>query len=145
MRVFGHPLHAVLVAFPIGLLTLVPLWDALAWLGVAGPNDTAYFGEIAGVAIGFLAAASGGIDYVRAERSPAIDKLGLVHATLGVTALCLFAMALTLRAKGTGATLAVVMLELAGVATLGATGWCGGELVFRHGVNVRRAPEKEQS
>jgi len=34
MRLFGHPVHPMLVAFPIALLALTPVWDALAWANV---------------------------------------------------------------------------------------------------------------
>jgi uncharacterized membrane protein len=77
MRVFGHPLHAVLVTFPLGLLTLVPVWDALAWLGVSGASAAAYLGQIAGVVGGLLAAVTGSIDFVRAKKTHAIEKVGL--------------------------------------------------------------------
>jgi uncharacterized membrane protein len=46
MRFLGHPVHAVLVAFPIGLLTLVPCWDVLALLGTSGASTAGYLGEI---------------------------------------------------------------------------------------------------
>jgi uncharacterized membrane protein len=137
MRIFGHPLHAVLVAFPLGLLTLTPLWDALAWRGVSGATSAAYLGQIAGVAAGLLAVITGAIDYVRTSKSPAVEKLGLWHATLATTGLCIFALGLALRSKDHGASVPVMALEAAGVVCLGAAGWCGGHLVFHHGVNVR--------
>jgi uncharacterized membrane protein len=143
MRVFGHPLHAVLVAFPLGLLTLVPLWDALAWLGVSGASGAAYLGQIAGVVGGLLAALTGSIDFVRAKKSPAIEKLGLWHATAAVTGLSVFAVGLALRSEDHTAAPLVVALEAAGVVCFAVAGWCGGHLVFHHGVAVRDSSKVE--
>ncbi|HVW30473.1 MAG TPA: DUF2231 domain-containing protein [Polyangiaceae bacterium] len=139
MRVFGHPLHAVLVAFPIGLLTLVPCWDALALLGVSGAGIAGYLSEIAGLIAGVLALLTGSIDFALAKKSEAVENLGLLHATAAVTALSVFAVALVFRSKDHGATLPAVALEAAGVVCLSLAGWCGGHLVFHHGVGVRRS------
>jgi uncharacterized membrane protein len=143
MRVMGHPLHAALVAFPIGLLTLVPCWDALALMGAAGASAAGYFSEIAGLVTGLLAVVTGAIDFVRAHKTPAIEKLGLWHATAALTALSVFGIALVLRAKDHSAALPVIALEAAGVACIALTGWCGGHLVFHHGVAVRRSTGDE--
>ena len=143
MRVLGHPLHAVLVAFPIGLLTLVPLWDALALLGTSGASAAGYLSEIAGLVAGLLAVVTGSIDFVKARKTPAVEKLALWHATAALTALSIFGIALVLRSKDHTATLPVVALEAAGVAGIALTGWCGGHLVFHHGVAVRRSTNDE--
>lgn len=137
MRIFGHPLHAVIVAFPLGLLSLVPLWDALAWAGVPGATGAAYLGQIAGVAGGVLAVVTGAIDLVRAKKSAAVQDLGIWHATAATTGLLVFAVGLALRSPDHTATPLVVSLEVAGVGCLALAGWCGGHLVFHHGVAVR--------
>jgi uncharacterized membrane protein len=137
MRLLGHPVHAVLVAFPIGLLTLVPFWDVLALLGTSGASAAGYLGEIAGLVTGSLAVVTGCIDFVRAKKTPAIERLGLWHGSAALTGLCIFAVALVLRSKDHAAGLPVIALEAAGVACLVLTGWCGGHLVFHHGVAVR--------
>jgi uncharacterized membrane protein len=140
MRVLGHPIHAMLVAFPIGLLTLVPCWDALALLGTPGASSAGYLSEVAGLVAGLFSVVTGAIDFVRAKRSPAIEKLGLWHAGAAMTALSVFGVALILRAKDHSVVPPVVVLEAVGVACLALTGWCGGHLVFHHGVAVRRSP-----
>jgi uncharacterized membrane protein len=115
MRVLGHPIHAVLVAFPIGLLTLVPFWDALALLGTSGASSAGYLSEIAGLVTGPFALVTGAVDFVRAKKSAAVEKLGIWHATAAMTALSIFGVALVLRAKDHTAALPVVVLEAAGV------------------------------
>jgi uncharacterized membrane protein len=139
MRILGHPLHAVVVAFPLGLLALVPLWDALAWLGVSGAASASYLGEIAGLVGGLLAVVTGTIDFVRARKSPAIEKLAIWHGGAALTTLSVFATALVLRSSDHSANTSSFIFEAAGALCLGVTGWCGGHLVFHHGVAVRES------
>jgi len=139
MRIFGHPLHAILVAFPLALLSLTPLWDALAWAGLAGAHWAAYLGMIAGLSIGVLAVVTGLVDFVRAEKSAAVETAGLWHAGFALTALCIFAVALVLRAADHTATVWAVAVEAVGAVGLGVTGWFGGHLVFHHGIAVTGA------
>ena len=137
MRIFGHPLHAILVAFPLGLLTLTPLWDSLECIGLTGAHFAAYFGELAGLTLGTLAVVTGAIDFVRIPKSAGAEKVALWHASAAVTSLCIFAVALALRSKDHTATPPVIALEALGSFALGLTGWCGGHLVFHHRVAVR--------
>lgn len=139
MRLFGHPLHAILVAFPLALLSLTPLWDVLAWAGVGGAHWVAYLGMIAGLSIGVLAVVTGFIDFVRAQKSAAVETAALWHAGFALTALYTFAVALVLRSADHTATLWAVVVEAVGAVTLGITGWFGGHLVFHHGVAVTGA------
>ena len=139
MRLLGHPLHAILVAFPLALLSLTPLWDALAWAGIAGAHWVAYLGMIAGLSIGVLAVVTGFIDFVRAEKSAAVETVALWHAGCALTALCIFAVALVLRSADHTATGWALAVEAVGAIGIGITGWFGGHLVFHHGVAVSGA------
>ncbi|MDQ2644778.1 MAG: DUF2231 domain-containing protein [Myxococcota bacterium] len=138
MRLFGHPVHPMLIVFPLGLLALVPLWDLLAWVGLLeeGGLLARYF-ELAGLVGGGLAALTGVPELLALPRASRGQRTAFIHAGLAATTLSLFLLALLLRPAGSGAPgLAVLALEFAGAALLGLTGWFGGELVFRHGVGV---------
>lgn len=139
MRFLGHPVHPMLVAFPIALLALTPVWDALSVFGVMADGRTAgYFCLLAGVIGGGLAAVPGFVDLVKIPQSEKkAATTALIHASLALTAVSLFGVALALRGGRLAAPSATVLgLEIAGALCLGATGWFGGHLVFRHGVGV---------
>ena len=144
MRLFGHPVHPMLVAFPLGLLVVAPVWDGIAWLGIMADARTAgYFCTLAGLAVGGLAAITGFVDLIKIPPSkPAAVKVALAHASCALVALCLSGTALAFRggvAARPGA--GVVGLEGAGALLLLATGWLGGHLVFGHGIGVSTKPE----
>ena len=138
MKFLGHPVHPILVAFPIALLVLTPMWDGLAFFGIANLAPVGYWTELAGLVGGGLAAATGLVDFMELkEPSPALTKTGLRHAGFASATLALFVTAFALRGGASGEpTLVVVGLELLGALGLGITGWLGGHLVFGHGVGV---------
>lgn len=73
MRLFGHPIHPMLVAFPVALLALAPVWDGIAWLGVMTDAKLAgYLCLLGGLIGGGLA----GLAFAWAERHSRPDALG---------------------------------------------------------------------
>jgi uncharacterized membrane protein len=134
----------MLVAFPIALLALTPVWDALAWVGVLKDGRaTAYYSEAAGLVAAGLASIAGFADLIKIPQSEKANATtALIHAGLALTMLSLFGIAFALRGGATGSPGALVLgLEVAGALCLAVTGWFGGELVFRRGVGVEtRSP-----
>jgi len=139
MRLFGHPVHPMLVAFPIALLALTPVWDVLAWASVLRDGrTTAYYSEAAGLIAAGLAAIPGFADLIKIPQSETANaKTALIHAGLALTMLSLFGIAFALRGGAAGSPSVLVLgLEVAGALCLAVTGWFGGHLVFRRGVGV---------
>ncbi|HEY4158111.1 MAG TPA: DUF2231 domain-containing protein [Polyangiaceae bacterium] len=136
MRLFGHPLHPLLIAFPIGLLALVPLWDVLSWFTWPGQTAiVAYYSEIAGLIGAALAILTGLVDFAKLRDERAV-KIALYHATAVVTSVCFFGVALALRGRSERVSVVVTALDATGAAVLAVAGWFGGHLVFHHGVAV---------
>jgi len=145
MRLFGHPIHPALVAFPIALLGLTPVWDVLAMAGVMSDAGLlAYYGQLAGLIAGGLAVVTGFADLLKIPESEAATvKVALTHAGFALGVLSLFGLAFAFRGPRTSAPgLMVVALDVAGALALAVTGWLGGELVFRRavGVEARKPP-----
>ena len=138
MRFLGHPVHPIVVAFPIALLALTPVWDGVALLGIENLAPVAYWTELAGLVGGGLAVVTGIADFIGLKApSPELTNAALRHATFALTALSLFGIAIAIRGGPSGdPTFAVVGLEVLGALALGVTGWMGGHLVFRYGVGV---------
>lgn len=140
MRLLGHPVHPMLVAFPIGLLALVPLWDVLALAGVmTSAPAVAYWTALAGLVGGGLALVTGLVDFMRLPQGPAVNT-AILHASAALGALSSFGVAFAFRSEGATPSVLVVSLDVLGAAVLGAAGWFGGELVFRHRAGVDAAP-----
>ena len=140
MRLLGHPIHPILVAFPIALLALTPVLDLLPRLGVLtdAAAGAAYLCELAGLVGGGLAIVTGFADFMKIPQSEkAAAKTAIIHASLALGMLSLFGIAFALRGARTAAVApGVLALEVVGAALIGVTGWFGGHLVFGHGVGV---------
>jgi uncharacterized membrane protein len=140
MRLFGHPLHPMLVAFPLALLGLAPVCDLLAFFFAAGTRlaVVAHYLELSGLVGGVLAALAGFADFYRLDApDQQLTRVALTHAGLALLTLSLFGLAFAFRPPaGVAPSALPLLLELAGGALVAATGWFGGHLVFRFGVGV---------
>ncbi len=139
MRLLGHPVHPLVVAFPVALLTLTPLWDGAAFLGVAPELAlVGYWSELAGLIGGGLALVTGFVDFLRLkDPSPELTQAALRHATFAMAMLGFFVTAFVLRGGSSGPVRPIVLgLEVVGALCLALTGWLGGHLVFSRGVGV---------
>jgi len=136
-KIAEHPLHPVLVPFPIGLWVFSLACDliyAVGWGDVIW-DDLAFYTMAGGFIGAFLAAVPGFIDY-SSLTDPKVKKVATLHMGLNLVLMALVAVNLWLRAQypiNTGIPLALSVLS---VLLLGITGWLGGELVYIHGVGV---------
>src|SRR6185312_7662030 len=143
MRLFGHPVHAALVAFPLALLAVAPLWDLGARFQLLqGGQVAGNFCLLGGLVGAGLAILTGFADFLKlADPRSAAAKAALVHAGVALTAVSLAGVAFALRGGRAAQPGSLALaLEIAGALALGATGWLGGHLVFHHAVGVDRGP-----
>jgi uncharacterized membrane protein len=138
VAIAGHPLHAMLIPFPIATLLGAFVADLAAWwTGDPFATRAALWLNGAGVLSGGLAAAFGLADFLSIERARA-HTVGWVHA-LGAGATLVLATASWLARLGDSAGTAspwAVGLLAAGAGVLGVTAWAGGELPYRHLIGV---------
>ena len=137
-KLLGHPVHQMLIVFPLGLLAMAVIFDVLAVaLGDGYWSEIAYWMIAAGVVTGLLAAPFGTIDWIAIPSGTRAKRLGAVHGIGNVVVVLLFAVSWWMRgpAPAEPAALALV-LSFAGGGLALFTGWLGGELVDRLGVGV---------
>jgi uncharacterized membrane protein len=141
-----HPIHPMLVPFPIALWIFSLISDAVYGLGWGGTlwNEMAFY-TMAGGIVGALAAAVPGlIDYLSMSDQET-SKIAKIHMIVNLIVVGIFIADLWLRTMfAPGAGLPVV-LSVIGVALLGFSGWLGGELVYVHGVGVESSAESSRS
>jgi uncharacterized membrane protein len=134
LRVAGHPIHPVLVMFPLGLFAMAVIFDVAHFAGApAMLGAVAYWNIAAGLVGGVLAALAGAIDLIFIANGTAARRAGVMHGLINMGVLLLFAVIFMLRMASHdrvagGGLLTVEMLALAG-AVVGA--WFSGELVDR--------------
>lgn len=141
-HISGHPLHPILVTFPIAFFIGTLCFDIIV---VAGGNreflQTAYWLNVAGCCGAVIAALPGFIDYLTVvpPHSSAKNRAAK-HGLTNTTSLILFAIALYLRSDFIPHGWIVLIESVATVLLLFA-GWMGGTLVYRNqiGVDIRYA------
>lgn len=132
-RVLGHPIHQILIVFPLGLLATSFFFD-LAWMatGRAELAIVAWWMIVAGVIGGAVAAIFGVIDWIAIPRGTRARKLGAWHGGGFVIVALLFALSLAVRRASPSHPDAIaVALSGLGVLVTVITGWLGGELSER--------------
>ena len=132
-RVMGHPIHPILVAFPIGLLTTSVIFDVVHLLaGGARWAGISFWMIAVGVIGGLLAAVFGLIDWLGIPSGTRAKAIGLGHGLSNVLVVALFAVSWLLRssAPGNPGVLPVVLSFLgAGLASSAASSgasWSSG-------------------
>lgn len=139
VKLAGHPVHPMLIVFPLGLLATAVIFDII-YLAANNPilATVAFYMIAAGVVGGLLAAIFGFIDWLALPNNSRAKNIGLWHGLGNVVIVGLFAVSWLLRADNVNFvpdTLAL-FLSLAGFALALITAWIGGELVYRLGVGV---------
>ena len=137
-KLFGHPIHQMLIVFPLGLLATSIFFDLIALAAdIPGLSQASYYMIAAGILTALVAAVFGLVDFLAIPNGTRAKRIGMMHGGGNLVVVVLFAASWLLR-RGHPAdpgTLAVV-LSAAGTALGCLTGWLGGELVDRLGVGV---------
>jgi uncharacterized membrane protein len=137
-KLFGHPIHPMLIVFPLGLLATAVIFDIIQLVRHTGQwTLVAFYMIAAGVIGGLIAAVFGLIDWLAVPSGTRAKRVGLWHGLGNVVVVVLFIVSWLLR-KGSPATPSTLayLCSFAGVALALITGWLGGELVDRLAVGV---------
>lgn len=148
--VAGHPIHPMLVGFPVVCYTGTLVgFAAYAGTGHQFWLNLAIALNVVGVGGALLAAVPGLVDWAFGiPRGSGAKTVGLAHAALNVTALGLFAGSLGAYAghwngPATGTTLGLA-LSSAGLACTLAAGFLGWTLVQNYHIGIRLTPTQER-
>ena len=139
-----HPVHPMLIPFPIALWIFSLASDLIYHFEFGGPlwKDVALYTMVGGIIGGVAAAVPGYIDY-RSLSDPVVVRVAQMHMIINLGLVVLFTLNAGLRMLNGPEALVPVFLSALGVAALGVSGWLGGELVYVQGVAVQ--PEREPS
>ena len=148
-NISGHPVHPMLVSFPIGL-----------WITSFAADVIFYFHRntsllliskfmIAAGIVGAIAAAVPGIVDWLTLTDKDVTKVANWHARLNIIALIIFAISLYFRMRAGAHWVHYSMripflLSFLGVVLISISGWLGGELTFKHGVGMASSSRKDE-
>ena len=138
VKAFGHPIHPMLIVFPLGLLATSLIFDIIHWITGNGFFSVVAFWMITvGVIGGLLAAIFGLIDWLAIPAGTRAKTIGLWHGVGNVVIVLLFIVSWLIRLNAqSNPNVFAYILSIVGVVLALFTGWLGGELVDRLGVGV---------
>jgi uncharacterized membrane protein len=142
----GHPIHPMLIPFPLALWTTSFVVDVLFYFLRHPTLLIISKFMIAAGCLGAAAAAIPGIIDWLAIKNGEVKKVANWHARLNIAALVVFAISFFLRlgsySEFVGRKLTIpFLLSLVGMILISISGWLGGELVFRYGIGHERDEE----
>lgn len=139
MRIDGLPVHPITVHFPVALLSVSVLWDALAlWTGTGTWWTISYWTLVAGLIASLPAIATGFAEFVALPSDSPASTLVTWHLMLTGTAVTSFLGSLLVRpgmdALSGGRMAGALAFSLVGLVCLTAGGHLGAKLVYEYGV-----------
>jgi uncharacterized membrane protein len=139
IKVMAHPLHPMLVVFPLGLLSGAVIFDIVSLISGNSLFHVVSFWMIAaGLIGGLLAAIVGFLDWSGLRSGTRAKSIGGWHGLGNLVIVLLFAASWWLRSgaqNNTPSTTAFI-LSLLGFLLALVTGWLGGEMVYQLGIAV---------
>jgi len=133
-----HPLHPILVTFPIALWIFSLAADIIRFANW-GPADVwrevAFYSMAGGIAGALLAAVPGLIDLFSIH-DPKLKRIGIIHMVMNLVIVVLFIINWAMRFRQAGDSATPMILSLVGVVLLIVAGWLGADLVHEHRVSV---------
>ena len=138
-KLFGHPIHPMLIVLPLGLFISAGILDAV-YLGTgnAAVGTVGFWNIGIGILGGLLAAVFGLIDWLAIPSGTRAKRIGLMHAGVNVAVIGLLAFVWLDRFATIDhlPTTRNFTIEAGALGLLMVAGWLGGELVDRLGVGV---------
>ena len=134
--IMGHPIHPILVSFPIGFFVGAVVSDIISAF-----VKTPFWPSMSVVLIGFgivsalLAALFGFVDYFTAPMSAPAKRTATAHMVLNLIAVVIFAAAFAVRYPAATSVLGYV-LTVAGAIAVGVSGALGGHLAYHYRIGV---------
>jgi uncharacterized membrane protein len=137
-KLFGHPIHPMLIVFPLGLLATSFFFDIIRAAGAGeGFSRAAFYMIAAGIIGGLVAAVFGLVDWLAVPPRSRAKRVGALHGILNVVVVGIFIISWGVRYENPDAQKAsAVVLSAIAVLIALVSGWLGGELVDRLGVGV---------
>ncbi len=140
LKFFGHPVHPMLIVFPLGLLSMAVLFDILYIItGNADLSTFSFWAMLVGVIGGLAAAVFGLFDFLGLPNHTRAKQIAATHGVGNLIVVLLFIVGLATRWNDHAYSGVLPFIPgLIGAIIAVFTAWLGGELVYRLGVGVDR-------
>jgi uncharacterized membrane protein/nitrite reductase/ring-hydroxylating ferredoxin subunit len=138
-----HPIHPMLVHFPIGFLLLSFLLDLVSLAFPEVPNLVrgSFYAMLLGIITALLAAVPGFVDYSDIRRDHPGKVTATRHMILNLMVVAIYGINLWIRSSALSdpkISLPALLLSIIGVGLLSVSGYLGGRLIYDEGIAVGR-------
>lgn len=147
VAIMQHPLHPIVVVFPIAFLMSAPVTDAVfLWRGDAFWALMSFWLVTAGFVMGVLAAILGTADFILV-REVRNHVAAWSHFIVAIMGLALAGTNSRMRWEDPveGALPWGLIVSAVTALIVAITGWLGGTLTFRHGIGTYEKIHREDS
>ena len=137
-KLLGHPIHQMLVMFPLGLLTTSVIFDIIYMVTENRTwAEVSYWMIYAGLVGAVIAAVFGLIDWLGIPKNTRAKTVGAYHGLINLVVTVLFVASCVLRTEAPAApSMIAIGISIFAVSLAAVAAWLGGELVVRLGVGV---------
>ncbi len=141
-KMFGHPIHMMLIHFPSAFLPMAAILDLISYIY----KDSllalfAFYSACSGIIIGGAALIFGVLDLFKLETQSKQFRIALVHGSLNCIWIFIFTVVAGIQIKFypniQAANLALTFIELFSVCGMLYSNFLGGELVLKYGIGKR--------
>lgn len=134
-----HPIHPMLIPFPIGFFVGSLVCDIIANVSDAQAGfwfSMATWLIMFGIISALLAGVFGFVDYLTARMSQAGKRNATIHMVVNLAVVVLYIINYYVRIQDPPLTTTGYVLSVIGVLSLLYSGWLGGEMVYVNRVGV---------
>jgi uncharacterized membrane protein len=133
----GHPIHQMLIVFPLGLLGTAVVFDVIYLVTkLQTMAVVAYWMLAAGLVGAVVAIPFGIIDYTAIPAGTRAKRIGFMHGFGNAIVSVFFILSWFYRSPDTPPSTTALVCSFLGVTLALVTAWLGGELVSRLGIGV---------
>lgn len=138
-----HPIHPMLVHFPIGFFVLSLVLDLTTLVFPSVPNlvRSSFYAMLLGIVGALLAAVPGFVDYTDIRSDHPGKRTATAHMILNLVVVVVYGINLGVRSSSlvdSKISAGPLILSLVGIGLLSASGYLGGRLVYDDGIAVGR-------
>jgi len=133
-----HPIHPVLVHFPVACWSLGSVTDIARLFFGGGVAEVSSWLISAGLILSIPAMLTGLLDLGNTKNNSAAQDTVITHVSFVLITWTFYAASVFMRTQAmTSAQFISLALSIGGLVCLGFAGWYGGKLVYSHGIGVQ--------